>query len=111
LVSGRCAFGGETPLATMAAILHKEPRPLKELLPQIPRDLDRVVARCIRKDPNQRFQSAVDLRLALEDVQAQAGADITPSIAVMPFTNLSSDKDKRSGHITFSRSHISQNRG
>jgi hypothetical protein len=45
------------------------------------------------KDPNQRFQSAVDLRLALEDMQAQAGADITPSIAVMPFTNLSSDKD------------------
>jgi serine/threonine protein kinase/cytochrome c-type biogenesis protein CcmH/NrfG len=93
LASGRGAFREETPMATMAAILHKEPLPLRELLPQLPRDLDRVVTRCIRKDPNQRFQSAVDLRLALEDVQMQPGLDITPSIAVMPFTNLSSDKD------------------
>src|SRR5262249_14713085 len=43
MLSGRRAFGGETPVSTIAAILYKEPRPLKELVPQTPRDLDRIV--------------------------------------------------------------------
>jgi eukaryotic-like serine/threonine-protein kinase len=93
MLSGLRAFEGETTISTIAAILHKEPRPLKEVAPQTPRDLDRIVARCIRKEPDQRFQSAVDLRLALEDLQEKPGSDTTPSIAVLPFTNLSSDKE------------------
>jgi hypothetical protein len=47
----------------------------------------------MRKDPDQRFQSAVDLRLALEDLQGNDEADTTPSIAVLPFSNLSPDKE------------------
>ena len=93
MLSGRRAFGGETPMSTIAAILYKEPPPLKEVAPQTPRDLDRIVARCMHKEPDRRFQSAVDLRLALEDLQRNAGADTTPSIAVLPFTNLSPDKE------------------
>jgi serine/threonine protein kinase len=93
MLSGRRAFGGETPMSTIAAILHKEPRPLKEVAPQTPRDLDRIVARCMHKEPDRRFQSATDLRLALEVVQGNGGADTTPSIAVLPFTNLSPDKE------------------
>ena len=93
MLSGQRAFGGETPISTIAAILHREPRPLKEVAPQTPRDLDRIVARCMRKEPDQRFQSAVDLRLALEDLQGKSGADTAPSIAVLPFANLSADKE------------------
>jgi serine/threonine protein kinase/Tfp pilus assembly protein PilF len=93
MLSGRRAFGGETPMSTIAAILYKEPRPLKEVVPQTPRGLDRIVARCMQKEPDRRFQSAVDLRLALEDLEENAGADTTPSIAVLPFTNLSTDKE------------------
>jgi len=92
MLSGRRAFDGETPISTIGAILYKEPRPLKEVAPQTPRDLDRIVARCMRKEPDQRFQSAVDLRLALEDLQEKP-VDTTPSIAVLPFTNLSPDKE------------------
>ena len=93
MLSGRRAFGGETSISTIAAILYEEPRPLKEVAPQTPRDLDRIVSRCMRKEPDQRFQSAVDLRLALEDLQGNDGGDTTPSIAVLPFTNLSADKE------------------
>jgi len=93
MLSGRRAFSGETSISTIAAILYEEPRPLKEVAPQTPRDLDRIVSRCIRKEPDQRFQSAVDLRLALEDLQGNDGGDTTPSIAVLPFTNLSADKE------------------
>ena len=93
MLSGRRAFDGETPMSIIAALLHKEPRPLKEVVPKTPRDLERIVARCIHKEPDRRFQSAVDLRLALEDLQGTADADTTPSIAVLPFTNLSPDKE------------------
>src|SRR6516162_2265687 len=44
ILSGQRAFGGETPISTVAAILHKEPRPLKEVVPQMPLYLDRIVA-------------------------------------------------------------------
>ena len=47
----------------------------------------------MHKEPDRRFQSAVDLRLALEDLQLNAVAETTPSIAVLPFTNLSPDKE------------------
>jgi serine/threonine protein kinase/cytochrome c-type biogenesis protein CcmH/NrfG len=93
MLSARRAFGGETAMSTIAAILYKEPRPLKEVVPQTPRELDRIVARCMHKEPDRRFQSAVDLRLALEDLQVNDGTDATPSIAVLPFTNLSPDKE------------------
>jgi serine/threonine protein kinase len=93
MLSGRRAFEGETAMSTIAAILYKEPRPLKEVVPQTPRDLDRIVARCMHKEPDRRFQSVVDLRLALEDLQVNDGTDATPSIAVLPFTNLSPEKE------------------
>jgi TolB-like protein/Tfp pilus assembly protein PilF len=93
MLSGRRAFEGETAMSTIAAILYKEPRPLKEVVPQTPRDLDRIVARCMHKEPDRRFQSVVDLRLALEDLQVNDATDATPSIAVLPFTNLSPDKE------------------
>jgi serine/threonine protein kinase/Tfp pilus assembly protein PilF len=99
MLSGQRAFREDSAISTMAAILHKEPRPLKEAAPQTPPNLERVVTRCLRKQPEQRFQSAVDLQFALEDLQGKSAVDatpsvdITPSIAVLPFANLSSDKD------------------
>src|SRR6516165_4875767 len=59
MLSGQRAFGGETSMSTIAAILYKEPRLLREVVPQTPRDLDRIVARCMHKEPDRRFQSAV----------------------------------------------------
>ena len=93
MLSGERAFRGETAISTMAAILHKEPRPLKETAPQTPPELERVVTRCLRKQPEQRYQSAVDLKFALEDLQGKSAVDTTPSIAVLPFANLSADKE------------------
>ncbi len=97
MLTGQRAFRADNPLSTMAAILSKEPRPLREAAPQTPPELERIVSRCLRKEADKRFQSAVDLKLALEDLGAtqdttQATAE-TPSIAVLPFANLSADKD------------------
>jgi serine/threonine protein kinase len=61
LLTGRRAFEGENPASVIAAVLEREPAPL-----EISPPLDRVVERCLAKDPDARFQTAVDLKAALK---------------------------------------------
>jgi TolB-like protein len=87
MLSGHRAFTGENAIATMAAILHQEPEPL-----EAPAALIQVVRRCLRKAPSERFQSAAELRAALQ-LAGVKPASKQPSIAVLPFANMSADKD------------------
>lgn len=68
MVTGRKAFPGKSQARVLAGILEKEPKPLGNRVRGVPRQLEWVVARCLRKDPERRFQHLRDLRLALEDV-------------------------------------------
>jgi hypothetical protein len=68
MISGRSPFTRDTALATMAAIARDEPRPLSEYADDVPVELERVTAKCLRKDPARRFQSMADLRVVLEDL-------------------------------------------
>lgn len=72
MVTGRRAFGGESALAVLTAILHDEPAPVRELAPDVPPELERVIGRCLRKDPARRFQGAKDLKVALEEVKEES---------------------------------------
>lgn len=69
MVTGQRAFAGGSPIATMAAILQNDPVPPGELVPGLPRDLDRIIMRCLRKDPARRFQSLGDLKGDLEELR------------------------------------------
>jgi hypothetical protein len=60
MLTGKRAFEGENPASVIAAVLEREPAPL-----EISPPLDRVVARCLAKDPDQRFQTAIDLKANL----------------------------------------------
>ena len=53
MLTGRRAFRGETKVSTIAAILNREPEPLAETTP---RELERIVHRCSRKDPARAFR-------------------------------------------------------
>ena len=61
LLTGKRAFEGENPASVIAAVLEREPVPLAISPP-----LDRVVEQCLAKDPDQRFQTAIDLKRALK---------------------------------------------
>ncbi len=65
---GQLAFRGDSPMSTLAAVIAKEPVPLHEIAPGVPVELERVISRCVRKDPARRFQSMRDLQLTLEDI-------------------------------------------
>jgi eukaryotic-like serine/threonine-protein kinase len=104
MLSGRRAFSGDSAIAIMAAILHKEPAPLPVSPP-----IQNILARCLQKSPADRFQSMAQLKdallaansalsspgtgpLAPLDTQALP-VDRTPSIAVLPFANMSRDQE------------------
>jgi serine/threonine protein kinase len=66
MVTGKKAFDGRSQLSVASAILEKDPQPISTLKPTTPLTLDHVVGRCLAKDPEERWQSARDLKLALE---------------------------------------------
>jgi Tol biopolymer transport system component/DNA-binding winged helix-turn-helix (wHTH) protein len=72
---GRRAFGGGSSAAIIDAILKDDPPALS---PSVPAALDRVVRRCLEKDPDRRFQSAADLALALASLSASPVSAVAP---------------------------------
>jgi eukaryotic-like serine/threonine-protein kinase len=72
LLTGVKPFRRESQAATLAAILNEEPRPLRELAPGALPELERLLARCLRKDPERRLRSMADLGLALRELKEES---------------------------------------
>lgn len=68
MVTGRRAFPGASKLSTLASVLHKEPAPLRQDGEYVPRELERIITRCLRKEPQRRWQNMADVKVALEDL-------------------------------------------
>jgi len=66
MATGRKAFEGKSQASLIAAILAAEPPPITKLQPMTPPALERVVKTCLAKDPDERWQTAHDLKLQLE---------------------------------------------
>jgi len=66
MLAGKRAFQKPTPPETMTAILNEDPPGISQVAANIPPALQRVVHRCLEKNPEQRFQSAFDLAFALD---------------------------------------------
>src|SRR5262249_54638640 len=66
------AFQGSSKLSTLSAILREEPKPASSITPNIPREVERILTRCLRKDPDRRFQTMADLKVALEELKEEA---------------------------------------
>ena len=66
MLAGRRAFSGGSSAATIGAIVHKNPDPLSA-----PPALEAIVRRCLSKSPDSRFQTATDLRRALEEASTR----------------------------------------
>jgi Tol biopolymer transport system component len=74
MLSGQRAFRRDTAAVSMTAVLKEEPREFSDPVQAVSPALDRIVRRCLEKDPAQRFQSAKDLSFALS---ALSGTDAT----------------------------------
>jgi Tol biopolymer transport system component len=88
MLTGQRAFQGETKVSTIAAILREEPKPLSQVVEGLPREVERIVKRCLRKDPAHRFQHMDDLKVALEELKEESDsgelADAAAVVAGLP---------------------------
>ena len=71
MLTGRRAFQGETKVSTLSAILVTEPPPASAITDGVPRELDRIIAHCLRKDPARRFQHLDDVKTLLEQLKEE----------------------------------------
>jgi tetratricopeptide (TPR) repeat protein len=70
LLTGRPPFRGESPMETVRRVLHEEPPRVRRLRPAVPRDLETICLKCLRKEPAQRYASAAALAEDLRRFQA-----------------------------------------
>jgi serine/threonine protein kinase/tetratricopeptide (TPR) repeat protein len=104
MATGLQAFTGNTPAIIFEAILNKTPVSAVRLNPELPDAMEGIINRALEKDQNLRYQSASDLRADLwrtrrnrgSGLKSVSGATDTtiPSIAVLPFTNMSADPEQ-----------------
>jgi serine/threonine protein kinase/sugar lactone lactonase YvrE len=84
MLTGTRTFNKQTPAETMTAILKEDPTPISQLAPATSPALQRVVQRCLEKDPAQRFQSASDLAFALQELSDSAVSNTSAQQAATP---------------------------
>ncbi|MBL8294613.1 MAG: serine/threonine-protein kinase [Bryobacterales bacterium] len=82
MVAGRRAFQGDSKIATLAAIIERDPAPLPT---GVPHDVDKLISRCLRKDPARRMQTMADLRVAVEELKENSEPGRSMSL-VLPRT-------------------------
>ena len=81
MMTGRPPFEGDTPLAV--AVLHKSeaPRDPREIIPQIPENLARIILRCLEKEKSRRPQSAEEVLVSLGEIEGGSGITGSPDTA------------------------------
>ena len=111
MAAGSRPFAGDSAADLMSAILRDAPAPLCDRRTELPLDIDRILARCLAKNRDDRYLTAKDLCRDLEGVRkemnnsAQSGRSTPsaasnlplperPSLAVLPFVNLSGDPEQ-----------------
>ena len=77
MLTGKRAFQKPTAAETMTAILNEDPPGISQLVQTVPPALQRIVQRCLEKNPEQRFQSASDLGFALEALSDSGSAMVS----------------------------------
>lgn len=84
MLTGQRAFRGDSRVATLSAILKEDPKPAGQIQSGLPVEVERVVTRCLRKNPERRFHHAEDLRVALEDIREESESGKLAAPAAVP---------------------------
>jgi serine/threonine protein kinase len=74
MVTGERAFASKTQTDTLANVLRAQPKAPSTIVPSVPSDLEKVIARCLRKDPDRRFQTMLDVKIELQEIKEDSGS-------------------------------------
>jgi len=72
MASGTRAFPGSSTAETIAAVLKAQPKPPTEITPSVPHELERVIRRCLGREPERRYQTMLDVRNALIKIKEES---------------------------------------
>jgi Tol biopolymer transport system component/tRNA A-37 threonylcarbamoyl transferase component Bud32 len=81
MVTGRRPFGGSSTAEMLAALLKEQPRPPREITPEVPKELERIILRCLRKELGRRCQHMVDVKVELEELKEESGSQASAPAA------------------------------
>ena len=84
MATGQRAFMGDSKISTLAAILQSDPKPAAADPRRLPRELEKIIERCLRKDPAWRYQSAADLKISLCDLQREMESGVPEAALPAP---------------------------
>ncbi|HEY3738190.1 MAG TPA: WD40 repeat domain-containing serine/threonine protein kinase [Bryobacteraceae bacterium] len=85
MASGQDPFKGASPVATLSAVLLKDPDPISDMVPGVSPGLETIIRKCLRKEPSKRWQSMADLGLSLEELREELiRPRDPPSLVVVP---------------------------
>jgi serine/threonine protein kinase/Flp pilus assembly protein TadD len=99
---GQPPFPGESSRTLISSILETTPRPVTQMRADVPLGLEKILEKCLAKDPQNRYASARELLEAIQGLRhriifsqqpSKADSLVQDSIAVLPFTNMSTDPE------------------
>jgi len=97
MLTGKLPYHGDFEQAIIYSILNEEPESISSIRNDIPIKLEQIIQKMLSKNPNLRFQSADELLKEFRELQnktgVQAKSEIDKTIAVLPFENISPDKE------------------
>jgi len=76
MVTGFRAFRGESSVSTLSAVLRDEVRPISETAPDVPLELEQIIERCLRKIPDDRYQSMKEVEQALTTLRRHSDSGV-----------------------------------
>ena len=107
MLSGELPFSGDTDIALIYSIVNNDPFPITQFIEDIPASIEQIIQKMIQKNSEDRYQKVEevmqDLTNLMENKQeagtirldaAEVNLDVSPSIAVLPFLDMSPEKDQ-----------------
>jgi len=82
MVTGTRAFGGTSTVDTLNAVMRAQPKAPSAIVPTVPSELEKVIVRCLRKDPERRFQHIDDVKVALQDIKEDSESGGTSAVSL-----------------------------
>jgi serine/threonine protein kinase/tetratricopeptide (TPR) repeat protein len=88
MATGKRPFTGKTEVAVVAAIIKEEPVPVAELRADLPHHLTRIIKHCLAKDPQNRYQSSLDVRNELKELEREIDTGVIETRTVTSRTEI-----------------------